>query len=118
MGMLLWYGDGDDDAIGVGSVLRVFPAFAEVSRAIGGSPGYEELESVPGFAEQRVTPWWLAQVREQAIRFLREHGAGVGASARDVVARLAARIGELAVAAAELDAMKRRPGRPGGGMVG
>ncbi len=78
MSMLLWFGDGDNDAIDVGSVLHVFPAFKQVSKLIAGAEGFDELQSVPGFAEQRVTNWWLSQVASQGDLFLSQHGNDMG----------------------------------------
>jgi hypothetical protein len=78
MSVLLWYNKGDNDAINLGSLLHVFPAFAEVSELIDGEKGYEELESVPGFAEQEVTEWWLKQVAIQGKKFLDAHGSEMG----------------------------------------
>ena len=90
--VLLWYGDGDDDAISLGSILHVFPAWKEISQALAGAGGFEELESVPGFAEQMVTPWWLGQVRSQASRFLREHGRAVSDQTSRILGHLVSHI--------------------------
>lgn len=97
MAVLLWHGDGDNDAVDLGSILHVFPAFAEISEAVGDSAGYEELESVPGFAEQRVTPWWLSQVGAQAKKFLREHGRDVSDQTLRVLTHLASDIEGLSL---------------------
>lgn len=88
MSVLLWYGDGDNDAISLGSLLHVFPAFAEISRVINGKPGFAELQSVPGFAEQTVTKWWLEQVKQQARKFVQIYGNEVSQHTRGVLERL------------------------------
>lgn len=88
MSVLLWYGDGDDDAVSLGSVLNVFPAFSEVSKLLGGEGGFEELESVPGFAEQQVTPWWLSQVKAQARSFLQRYDSQCSPATKQVLERL------------------------------
>jgi hypothetical protein len=74
----LFYGNSDEESINLGSIFHVFPAFKEVSKLIGGEKGYEELESVPGFAEQEVTEWWLKQVSEQGKKFLSQYGSKMG----------------------------------------
>jgi hypothetical protein len=73
MGMLLWFGKGDDDAISLGDPGDVWGAFGDIATVLGDDRAYDELQSVPQFAEQAVTPWWLGQVREQAALALRQH---------------------------------------------
>ena len=70
MGMHIWYGQGEDNAISLGSIFIVFPAFAEISKVLQGLTGFEELESIPGFAEQEVSSWWINEVKHQAELFL------------------------------------------------
>lgn len=69
----LWYGDGDDDAISLGHTLETLRVFGALADILGDDPDYAELQSVPGFAEQMVTPWWMRQVSGQAKRAMREH---------------------------------------------
>lgn len=85
MSVLLWTGDGENDAISLGSLLNVFPAFAEISKVLNGKGGFAELQSVPGFAEQRVTPWWLSQVKQQARTFLQKYGDQVSSRTKNVL---------------------------------
>jgi hypothetical protein len=70
---LLWYGDGDDDAIDLGDPITMWHAFASLGRVLEHDPDYDELQSVPGFAEQLVTAWWLNQVARQARMALAAH---------------------------------------------
>ena len=93
--MLLWYGDGGDDAISVGPAIEAWKAFGEISEAIEGAEEFDELQSVPGFAEQMVTPWWLGQVRDQARTFLSEFGDTVSEYAQSVARNLAIDIDEI-----------------------
>jgi hypothetical protein len=92
MSMNLWYGPGDDDAVSVGGTIPALRAFAEVARVLGDDPAFGELQSVPGFAEQEVSEWWLGQVREQARAFLRSHAGAVSADCSARLAHLAAEI--------------------------
>ena len=78
MSVLLHYGNSDEESINLGSIFHVFPAFREVSKLINGQKGYEELESVPGFAEQEVTEWWLKEVSMQGKKFMSEFGGKMG----------------------------------------
>lgn len=85
MSVLIWTGDGDNDAISLGSLLNVFPAFAEISKLLEGKSGFDELQSVPGFSEQKVTKWWLDRVRQQARAFLQKYGEQITPRTRTVV---------------------------------
>lgn len=94
MSMLLWHGDGDDDAIDLGDPGVAWRAFGEIAGVVGDDPGFDELQSVPGFAEQAVTPWWLAQVKAQAAALLRRHGPELSDAAHRLAATLAHAGGE------------------------
>lgn len=74
MSMLLWTDEEADEAIDLGDPFLVYQAFAEMAKLADGDDGWEILFSVPGFAEEQVDSEWLLQVREQAKKFLREHG--------------------------------------------
>ena len=90
MSMLLWYGEGDDDAIDVGPTLHVLEAFSEIAEILGDADGYTELQSVPAFAEQRITVWWLSEVRRQAVSFLHHYKKKASDETRVIVGSLAA----------------------------
>jgi hypothetical protein len=68
--MNIWYGDGPEDALSLGDPGVVWKAFGELGRLLEDHPDFDELQSVPGFGEQTVTPWWLNRVREQAAQCL------------------------------------------------
>lgn len=74
MTMTLWYGDGDNDAVSLGHTLKTYEVFARLADILGDDPAYQELQSVPGFSEQTVTPWWLQQAATQAEKAMAEHG--------------------------------------------
>lgn len=72
--MNIWYGDGDDDALSLGHTLETLRVFGELADILDEETGYDELQSVPGFAEQTVTPWWMQQVSAQAKKAMQEYG--------------------------------------------
>ena len=82
MSMNFWYGSGDNDAVSAGSLLRIAPALAEIAKVLDGHTGFDELQSLPEFAEQEVTHYWLDQVGNQARRFLTEYGNKVSGQTR------------------------------------
>lgn len=92
MSLLLWYGDGDDDAVDVGPTLHVLATFHELAKLLGDVDGYAELQSLPGFAEQRVTAWWLGEVRRQAVAVLHHYRRKLSDEAKSILGSLAAHV--------------------------
>ena len=88
MSALLWYGSGDDDAISLGDSLTMWQVFSEIARIVGDNAAFDELQSVPGFAEQTVTPWWLQQVKKQASVVLARYTDRLSDNAIDLLTSL------------------------------
>ena len=88
MAMLLWVDEAADVALDLGDPFLVFEVFAELARVAGSGAGWEELFSVPGFAEEEVEPEWLGKVQDQARRFRELHGDQLGEHARWVLGRI------------------------------
>lgn len=85
--MLIWIDEQRDQAIDLGDPLAVWSAFSEMAKA---APGEEwpELYGVPHAAEQEVPPEWLQAVREQAARFLEQHGGNLSDQTEDILYQL------------------------------
>ncbi len=85
MSSLLWYGTGENDAVDLGNPLTLWQSFKGIGALCGDDPRLDELQSVPGLAEQEVTPWWLAQVGKQAALVLDEYGEKVDGETRRIL---------------------------------
>lgn len=96
MGMNIWWGDGPNDAMSLGDPAHVWRAFAEIADILGDDEVFDELQSVPGFGEQTVTPWWLWQVHLQAELCLLEHEDELSEFAQSLLRSLSKQAGEAA----------------------
>lgn len=80
MSVTLWVNTDKDETVELGPVIPVYKAFARMSRLVGTEVWlkyYPELADVLDHCERTnddADPEWLAKVRDQAAKFLRQYG--------------------------------------------
>ena len=72
MGMTIWESEVPEKTIDLGDPFLVYQSLAEISKVAG--LGYNELQSLPDYAEQDIDEEWLEKVKEQAKEILDKFG--------------------------------------------
>lgn len=92
MSATLWLDTAAEKTVELGGTVQLYEAFAEMAKSAG--PDYlDDWPDLFGVVTQVETqedapPDWLADVREQAKRFLREYRGGLGGNAVAVLKAL------------------------------
>lgn len=95
MSTVLWYGAWASDAgVDIGNPLDMYRAMKELGILLEDESTYDELQSIPEFAEQEVTPFWLESVLQQAQICLQEHGGELTSETKDWLGNLIQAINE------------------------